>query len=165
MASSPHQTKQISPETGCKARQQGFSSQIELVAYWAALVEMVGRYSASQTGLDDRPLRAWCHVTHPLGVAPPVRPDHARALVATSLAALLRKSISVDEWGMMVSIIVSTAEKTATVMKGVLEEKQDAINNMQKREAGLNFWPLPKCFFYWYGVDWIGVRVWFWSDL
>ena len=82
------------------------------------------------------------------GGAPPVRPDHARALVATSLAALLRKSISVDEWGMMVSIIVSTAEKTATVMKGVLEEKQDAINNMQKREAGLNFWPLPKCFFY-----------------
>ena len=81
-------------------------------------------------------------------MAPPVRPDHARALVATSLAALLRKSISVDEWGMMVSIIVSTAEKTATVMKGVLEEKQDAINNMQKHEAGLNFWPLPKCFFY-----------------
>lgn len=58
MASSPHQTKQISPETGCKARQQGFPSQIELVAYGAALVEMVGRYSASQTGLDDRPLRA-----------------------------------------------------------------------------------------------------------
>lgn len=44
----------------------------------------------------------------------------------------------------MVSIIVSTAEKTATVMKGVLKENQDAINNMQEREAGLNFWPLPK---------------------
>ena len=58
--------------------------------------------------------------------------------------AILHKSISEDEWGVMVSIIVSTAEKTATVMKGALKEKQDAINNMQKREAGLNFWPLLK---------------------